>query len=100
MPAPTSDRAAIRQIIRALKAAGYTLRAVNDGEELIPVSTESGALAAIMAVDEATLIINLPDDAGRGWIYFVLGNEPFEVAADYTLNLSPVLDPLTEGWEE
>lgn len=97
MSAPSSDQAAIRQIIRALKASDHKLDEVYDGEEEIAVSTETEALDAIMAVDEAWLYVTLPDGA-RGWMFFVLGNEPDEVMNDYTVNLSPVLDPLTEGW--
>lgn len=98
MTAPSSDTAAIRQIIRALKAADHTLLAVDDGEETIKVSAEQEALDAITAVDCAFLHVTLPD-ADRGYVFFVLGNDPEEVAADYTINLEPVLDPLTRSWE-
>lgn len=97
MSAPSSDTAAIRQIIRALKAADHTLIAVNDGGERIGVTGEQEAIEAFTAVDMAWLYVRLPD-GDQGWISFVLGNEPEEVAADWTINLSPVLDPLTKTW--
>jgi hypothetical protein len=99
MSAPSTDRGAVQQIIRALRAADYQLVAVNDGEELVKVSNEAEALAAIFAVDEATLVVTIPRSDGRqGGVFFVLGNDPEEVAADWHLTLSPVLDPLTRAW--
>lgn len=97
MTAPGSDRAGIRQVIRALRAAGYDLVAVDDGgEERIKVRTEADAIDAIMAVDCAHLIVKNTEH--RGWIFFVLGNSPEEVICDHTVNLSPVLDPLIDSW--
>lgn len=97
MSAPSSDRAAIRQIIRALLAADHTLVEVNDGEEQFTVKNEREAIEGIMAVDVATLWVRKPDGE-VSFILFVLGNDPEEVAADYGVSLSPVLDPLTESW--
>jgi len=99
MSTPSSDTAAIRQIIRALRAKGYVLIAVWDGEERVPVTTETEAIEAITAVDDATLTVAEGTPTGpKGWVLFVMGNDPEEVAADYTINLSHVLDPLTESW--
>lgn len=101
MSAPKSDRAGVRQAIRALRAAGYGLSYVYDGEDRIPVSTEAAAIGAVMAVDDAILGVvrktaTQYDDWGRVW--FVLGNDPDEVISDHTVNLEPVLGPLMEGW--
>lgn len=100
MSTPKTDEAAIRAIIRALRAADYTLDVVHDGEEEISVSTEPEALDAIMAVDCARLYVKRAADGGQtvGWVFFVLGNDPEEVACDYTVNLGEVIDPLTESW--
>lgn len=99
MSAPSSDQAGIRQVIRALRARGWVLNFVYDGEEEVKVKTEQDAIDAIMAVDEATLVVNEGTVTGpRGWVFFVLGNDPDEVVCDHTINLSGVLDPLTEGW--
>lgn len=97
MSAPSNDRAAIRQVIRALKAAGYELDYVSDQEEGVFVKTETEAIEAIMAVDDAILYVFRGEEPNR-WVRFVMGNDPEEVAADWTVSLSPVLDPLTEGW--
>lgn len=105
MTAPSSDQAAIRQTLRALKAANITPYYVGYGEdegEDVTGATEQATVKAIMAVDDAYLWVNLPGGSVRetSHIRFVMGNEPFEVICDYGLSLSPVLDPLTEGWDE
>lgn len=100
MTAPSSDSAAIRQIIRALKAAGYRLDYVNNGEESVGIEYEQDAIDAIMEVDMAWLYVSQPGfAAGGSYIFFVMGNSPEEVAADYTLDLEHVLEPLTDRWE-
>lgn len=98
MSTPSSDKSAIRQIIRTLRAAGYVLNYVNDGEERISVANEAEAIEAITAVDEAVLWVAHPERR-ESHVYFVLGNEPFEVAADYGVSLDETLQPLFDHWE-
>lgn len=98
MSTPKDDKAAIRAIIRAVRAAGWHLDHVNDGEEEIAVATEEAALDAITAVDEARLYVR--KQGRRGWVLFVMGNEPYEVAADYTVGLTDAIDPLTDSWDD
>lgn len=98
MSAPSSDVAAIRQIIRALVADGYTLHSVCDADEETLVKNETEAIAAIDAVDIARLWVwKGSNDDPIGWVLFVLGNDPEEVAADWTTNLTPV-DTVTDSW--
>jgi hypothetical protein len=97
MAAPTSDKAGIRQTIRALRNGGWELDSVWDGEESIPVTNESEAINAIMALDMAHLYFK-HDESEYGFVYFVLGNEPDEVINDYTVNLSSVIEPMTDVW--
>jgi hypothetical protein len=96
--APSSDKAGIRQTIRALRAAGWELDYVWDREETIDVRTEGAAVDAVMAVDEAFLNVRRQNETG--YVFFVLGNDPEEVICDHTINLSDVLDPLTDAWSE
>ena len=98
MSTPKDDKAAIRAIIRAVRAAGWHLDHVNDGEEETAVTTEEAALDAITAVDEARLYVR--KQGRRGWVLFVMGNEPYEVAANYTVNLTDAIDPLTDSWDD
>lgn len=114
MSAPSSDQAAIRQTLRALKAADvvptYVEYGGGDGEDVDQDATEQSIIDAIMAVDDAYLIVDLPASApsethpgheGRtSHIRFVMGNDPEEVICDHGVSLSYVLDPLTDGWNE
>lgn len=95
MSTPTTDRGGIQQAIRALRANGWNVDSVNDGEEIILVTNETEAIEAICAVDEATLAV--VKDGQSGYVFFVLGNSPEEVICDYTVNLTE-LDDLTANW--
>lgn len=99
MTAPTSDRAGIVQTFEALKKAGWTDPSVWDGEEDTPVTTAKEAADIVMNLDQARLYVKGPLGS-EGWVFFVLGNDPDEVICDHTVNLSEVLDPLTQGWFE
>lgn len=101
MSAPKSDKAAIRQVIRALRNAGYVITGGHDGEDRFTVAPDVSEDVLIddylTVCDDSTLYVRTPD----GWesfIYFVLGNDPEEVVCDHGVSLSPVLDPLMEGW--
>ena len=97
MSAPSSDSAAIRQIIRALRAAGYALDTVSAYGEHIVVKNEDEAIKEITDFDDAWLYVKDSEGFYHG-VYFVLGNAPEEVAADWHVSLSHVIDPLTESW--
>ena len=97
-PTPTTDRAGIQQTIRALLAAGYTLDTIWDGEEETSVSTETAAIDAVMAVDDAILNVDHPT-LQSSHVRFVMGNDPWEVVCDYGVSLEPVIGPLTSSWD-
>lgn len=96
MAIPKTDSAAAGQVLRALLADGWGVTCVWDGEEEVFVTTKAEALAALFSVDDASLHVAKGEQ--RGWVRFVWGNEPYEAPADWTINLSETLDPLTEGW--
>lgn len=105
MSTPTTDRGGIEQVIRALRAAGWELDFVCDGEEDVPVKTELEATEEVLAVDDAYLNVKREFDetgqvrrADTGYVYFVMGNDPDEVVCDYTTNLESVIGPLTTSW--
>lgn len=109
---PSNDREAISLIIKGLKKAGCTMVSVRDGAgEDFPYTTKKDALDNLTSCDESVLFVGLPpetnDDAGyvethvrESHIYFVLGNDPEEVACDYGVSLSPFLDPIIKPWWE
>lgn len=100
MSAPTSDTAAIRQTIRALRAADHVILAVDNGADTVKYAvgaSEDDLIAEATATDEAIMAVRLPSGA-ESFVYFVLGNDPEEVICDHGVSLSPVLDPLTDSW--
>lgn len=101
MSAPSSDGAGIRQVIRALRAEGYVITGVHDGDDHVAGITaetpEHILVANLTACDDSALYVRTPE--GRdSHVYFVLGNDPEEVVCDYGVSLEPVIGPLTEGW--
>lgn len=86
MAVPSTDRAAVLEILFMLQDEGYELIAVVDGDNRIPTKTPYEALREILAVDESWLFV------GKGNKYrsiqFVLGNHPYEVASRLDVSLS------------
>lgn len=101
MTAPSSDRAGVRQTIRAAARAGWKLDSVWDGEESLEKPNETEAVKAVMDLDQAHIYFTHANGEGEplmGWVFFVLGNDPEEVINDYTTNLEGFIEPLTDGW--
>ena len=101
MATPTTDRGGVLQVIRALKAAGYTPFMAVDGEgEEFHTQNETELVENLMSCDDGTLYVRLPEGSERktSHVYFVFGNDPEEVVCDYGLSLEPVIGPLTESW--
>lgn len=100
MSTPSTDRAAATKIIDAVVAAGWTLDYVDDGGDRVKVTTTREAWDAINAVDTATLYVRDAGAPGRyAVVLFVLGNEPFEVAADYSTTLAEPIESVTDAWD-
>lgn len=105
MNKPKSDRSAINLIIDGLIARGCTITNVRDGAgEDFPYTTKKDALDNLTSCDESVMHVRLPetspDALDESFIYFVLGNDPEEVACDYGVSLSKYLDPIIEPWWE
>lgn len=98
---PSNDREAIALILYGLEQRGCKVTEVAqdtwEPDDLTPVTSVSEAVDLVMEVDEATVYVDRPDGGGS-FIYFVLGNEPEEVACDYGVSLSEFIDPITDPW--
>lgn len=94
---PSNDAEAIFLILDGLREKGVMVTEVNDGEEVIPVSSVSDAVEAVTAVDEATVYVTKPDGS-ESFIFFVLGNDPEEVVCDHGVSLSEFIDPIVDPW--
>ena len=98
---PKNDREAISLIIDGLIERGCVPTMVRDGaNEDHPYITKEAALDDLTSCDESVLFVDLPAGAERGssHVYFVLGNEPREVAGDYGVSVSEFLEPIMDPW--
>lgn len=99
---PSNDREAIGLIITGLIRRGCTPTIARDGEnEDLPFARASRdeVLDWLTSCDESVLLVDLPDGS-ESYVYFVLGNEPEEVANDHGVNLEPFIDPIVKPWWE
>lgn len=98
---PSNDREAVTLILEGLAKKGYRVTEVMDDtycpDERTAVTEVSEAIELVMGVDEAFVYLLTPDML-PGYIFFVLGNDPEEVACDYTVNLDPDLSDIVDPW--
>lgn len=87
-------------LVYMLVGAGYTISAVNDGEERVKVVRPEDAVDTVLSVDESTIAIT--KNGHSGYIYVVLGNEPGVSVCDYSAHadLLSELDALTSAHNE
>ena len=81
-----------RKTIRTLKAAGFALIADNGEEE--SHGSERQLIDNLFACDEAHLLVR--GNGKSGWVFFVLGNDGYDVICDYTVNLEPWLSEVND----
>ncbi len=94
----------VRDLLSRLKAAGFALQWVDDGEAIYHgVDTVEYAADYILSVDESHLGIKKNDHAL--WLFLVLGNGKEEIVSDYTYRdcpehkeLEAVLDDFYQRW--
>jgi len=101
MTAPTTDRGGINQTVHTLHDAGWMPLWVdyNDGDEpeQYPADvTAHKVVEDVMAVDDAFLVVEKGEE--RGWVRFVMGNDPDEVVCDYTVKLEDALSAMFDRW--
>ena len=95
------ERRVVRRVVSDLLNAGYVLNvSYGEGPELDSYTGNARTiLAALQECDEEVLLaVPAPEtpDLPHGWVLFVYGNDGYDVIADHTVNLSPVLDPVCE----
>lgn len=94
---PSNDREAITLILEGLQADGWVLTRVNDSEESYRLGNNiTRAVGHVTDVDFAHVFMERGEETG--WVWFVLGNDPEEVAADYSTNLDPTLSNIVDPW--
>jgi hypothetical protein len=98
---PSNDKEAITLILEGLIKAGCVVTKVNNHAEIIEYDGAAPLeeiIAEATATDDAFVYLTMPDGSSGAYVWFVLGNEPEEVACDHTINLSDYIDPIVKPW--
>lgn len=98
------ERRIVRKTVDALLAAGYALQTDQGGGELTPATPTRDReviFDALVETDDEHLLATKGDEQQgvkhtKGWVYFVYGNDGWDVISDYTTNLEQVLEPVNE----
>lgn len=79
------ERRVVRHLIRSMKAAGWRVAAVDDGD-VTKVNTEEEAMDAVFAVDEARIGFMKETESGTvlRTAYIVLGNDGWDCICDHS----------------
>lgn len=95
------ERAICGRLVLALLAAGYALRADQEGEWGGPRSEDAREIAGqLFACDMEDIFVYRPSGDSPtgwfrcGWVQLVYGNDGHDVISDYTTNLEAVLAPV------
>jgi hypothetical protein len=84
-----------RVIVRDAIRAGYSLNVNNggDGNELTEPSTDHATVirAMFQTDQEHLLVYNSSNGKQIGWVFFVYGNDGWDIVNDYTVNLEPIM---------
>lgn len=84
-----------RTIVEDALAAGFSLNVHNGGDvhELKAPTTDKKTILNIMfkTDEEHLLVYNSSNGQRIGWVYFVYGNDGWDVVSDYTTNLEPIM---------
>jgi hypothetical protein len=91
-PRARIELAIVRQLIDILAEAGYHF-IVDDGGDKTHTDEPDEIIDAIFAVDEAYLFCRSDDGRPYTQVFLVLGNDGWDVIADYGMSLAPLLDP-------
>ncbi len=104
MATPKNDRAAIVQVIRALKKAGWNPVSIAAPETVMVKTKTPGEIADLITDNYFSAILYFKKDGSDirpQCVYFVLGNDPDEVVFDYTIRnneFDTIVTTLIERW--
>lgn len=90
----------VRALLKRLVEHGCKLISGDNGEDMFTFNRLGDFIENLIACDEATLRVQMPDGQFRN-LYLVLGNEPGVIVSDY--HVHPLLDTITDehynAWE-
>lgn len=82
----------VRRVLSDLRRTGYELD-IDDGDEQTPVTDEGEALKLLFNLDEAR--IYTMREGKTSFVYFVFGNDGYDVISDYGTSLDHVMEPIS-----
>jgi hypothetical protein len=89
------ERKIAAAFINQALAAGFTISIDNGGdedEETKPSNNQDEILAGMFQTDEEHLYVWNPTNGKRvGWVFFVYGNDGWDVISDYSVNMEPLM---------
>jgi hypothetical protein len=91
------ERQIARKFLRIALAAGYAISLDNGGDdfEFKDRTDFKFIVGEMFATDDERLYLS-KDGKRSGWVYFVYGNDGYDVICDYTTNLEPLMPEVTE----
>lgn len=101
------ERKIATAFIQSALKAGFLISVDNGEDETRPMSNEKSILSAMFQTDEDRLYTFVPKSDGskrsrHGWVYFIYGNDGWDVISDYTVNLQPLMaaaDKISDYYE-
>jgi len=94
------ERIIARRVILDLKAAGFLLNINNGGDDYElprPTNNIKELLAAMFATDDERLYVFRPgQEKPFAWVWFVYGNDGWDVVSDYTTNIDAYMKGASE----
>lgn len=97
------EKKVVRKLVREMKAAGWMPINVYDGEETVPVSTETEVLDNVFAVDDSRIVFRkvvVPLAPMRRSAVIVLGNGGWDCIADHSLSADHKYDDFVKVMDE
>lgn len=80
-----------RQIIQDGIAAGYTIDVYDGGATALKRSVDPEAIIGAMFSTDSDMLVFYEGDRRQGCVWFVYGNTGWDVVADYSTYLEPIL---------
>jgi len=87
------ERRIVSRVVKDALRAGHTLSVNNGGDEfeISKSSSYRDVMDSLMATDEETLILHDDSGAKVGGVFFVYGNDGYDVICDYSSRLEQFL---------
>lgn len=84
------ERKIAEALVKSALAEGYIISVYNGDDETSPFRTCEKVISHMFATDEDRLYL-WKDGKRFGWVFFVYGNDGWDVISDYTVNLEHIM---------